>query len=248
VGGAPHPPPLPPMPPRPDTPAEFDAWARDYEVALQRGLSVSGEGSDYFARGRVAWVQRRLRELGAPPPATVLDHGCGIGSQTALLRDELGAKLVVGIDPSAESLRVARHRRGSDRLRFEVTADFRPGGDVDLAYCNGVFHHIPPDERPAAVDLVRRALRPGGLFAFWENNPWNPGTRWVMSRIPFDRDAITLSALEARRLLREGGLDVLGVDFQFVFPRALAPLRAVEPWLAKLPLGAQYLALALRPR
>ena len=23
-----------------------------------------------------------------------------------------------------------------------------------------------------------RALRPGGLFALWENNPWNPGTRW----------------------------------------------------------------------
>jgi hypothetical protein len=26
----------------------------------------------------------------------------------------------------------------------------------------------------AAVDYVYRSLRPGGLFAFWENNPWNP--------------------------------------------------------------------------
>lgn len=52
----------------------------------------------------------------------------------------------------------------------------------------------------AVVDLVRRSLRPGGVFAFWEINPWNPGTRHVMSRIPFDRDAIMLTPPEARWL------------------------------------------------
>src|SRR4029434_4043103 len=76
--------------------------------------------------------------------------------------------------------------------------------DGVLVYCNGVFHHIPPQAREAAVAYVARALRPGGLWAFWENNPWNPGTRYAMHRIPFDRDAIPLTPPEARRLLQAG--------------------------------------------
>jgi hypothetical protein len=53
-----------------------------------------------------------------------------------------------------------------------------------------------------------RSLRPGGLFAPWENNPWNPNTRYVMSRIPFDRDATTLSPPKAVGLLRQNGFQV----------------------------------------
>jgi len=53
------------------------------------------------------------------------------------------------------------------------------------------------------------ALKPGGLFAFWENNPWNPGTRIVMSRIPFDRDAEIISPPAAKRLLRRAGFSIL---------------------------------------
>ncbi len=118
---------------------------------------------------------------------------------------------------------------------------------MDMAFCNGVFHHIPLAERADAVASVFQALRPGGLFAFWENNPWNPGTRYVMSRIPFDRNAITLPPPEARRLLRSGGFHVLRSDFLFYFPRALAALRIMEPVLRKLPLGAQYLVLCRKP-
>jgi hypothetical protein len=39
-----------------------------------------------------------------------------------------------------------------------------------------------------------------------ENNPWNPGTRYVMSRIPFDRDAIPLTPSAARHLLKRAAL------------------------------------------
>jgi hypothetical protein len=33
----------------------------------------------------------------------------------------------------------------------------------------------------------------GGLFVLWDNNLWNPSTRYVKSRIPFVRAAITLT-------------------------------------------------------
>jgi SAM-dependent methyltransferase len=125
--------------------------------------------------------------------------------------------------------------------------EYEPDGTLDLAYCNGVFHHIPLHEREAAVGYVYRAVRPGGLFALWENHPWNPGTRYVMSKCVFDKDAIVLTPSESRRLLTGQGFQVLRTDFAFIFPRTLKALRPLEKWLHKLPLGAQYQVLARKP-
>jgi hypothetical protein len=80
-----------------------------------------------------------------------------------------------------------------------------------------------------------------------ENNPWNPGARLVMARIPFDKDAEPLSPVEARRLLRSGGFArCSSLRTLFYFPRPLAFLRPVEPLLALLPLGAQYYILGIK--
>jgi SAM-dependent methyltransferase len=223
----------------------FDAYAGDYDAALNQGLSATGEGKEYFARGRVAWLAARLRRMGFRP-RTVLDFGCGTGSSSLFLRDLLGAERVIGIDPSERSLEAARRCLVSEGIEFLAPGQLVGDGRFDLAFCNGVFHHIPPSVRADAVAGVKRALRPGGLFSFWENNPWNPGTRYVMSRIPFDRDAITLTPPEARRLLESGGFTTVRTDFLFIFPRALALLRPVERLVVRLPLGAQYQVLACK--
>ncbi len=97
------------------------------------------------------------------------------------------------------------------------------------------------------VRLLRDALAPGGCLAIFDNNPWNPGARYVMWRIPFDRGAVMLSAREARRMVEAGGLEVVRVDHLFVFPRSLRWLRFLEPRLAFAPIGAQYLVLSLNP-
>lgn len=117
-----------------------------------------------------------------------------------------------------------------------------------LAFCNGVFHHIPKSERAAAADFVFRSLRPGGIFSFWENNPLNPGTLYIMRKCPFDRDAEPLTHFTGRGLLRSAGFEIISTSFQFVFPRPLAALRRVEPTLAALPLGAQYQILCRKPQ
>ena len=228
----------------PPAPGEhpFDRFAAEYDEALARGISVSGEDKEYFARGRVAWLSRYRAEP-LPRPRTVLDFGCGTGTATPYLLGLEGAERLVGVDLSEESIQVARQRHPTARASFLSLGEFEPRGDCDLAFCNGVFHHIPTDQRAAAIDLIYQALAPGGVFAFWENNPWNPGTRYVMSRIPFDRDAVLLWPRGARALLRTGGFEVLGTDFLFVFPRFLAPLRRLEPALSRWPLGAQYLVL-----
>ncbi len=68
-----------------------------------------------------------------------------------------------------------------------------------------------------------------------------------MSRIPFDRDAITLLPGQSRRLLSTAGFRVLRTDFLFYFPKLLAGLRPVERYLSSIPLGAQYLVLCQKP-
>jgi hypothetical protein len=68
-----------------------------------------------------------------------------------------------------------------------------------------------------------------------------------MSRIPFDRDAILLSAGEVRTLVRVAGLRVLHTQFHFIFPGFLRALRPLERFASRLPLGAQYQVLSEKP-
>jgi SAM-dependent methyltransferase len=176
-----------------------------------------------------------------------MDFGCGTGSATPFFFEQLRCESVVGVDVSAASVAVARATHGArPGVRFAVLGEYQPDGRCDLVFCNGVFHHIEPAARPGALQWIRRCLRPDGLLALWENNPWNPGAQIVMARIPFDRDAIKISPPAARRLVAANGFEVLEVSFQFIFPRLLKWLRALEAPLAGWPLGAQYQVLARR--
>ncbi len=227
--------------------SDFDAWSSDYDEALARGLSVSGEDKLYFARERIAFLGGCLRELGVRPDS-VLDFGCGTGAATPYFLELLGVEQVVGVDSSERSLELARERHGSSQARFVTAREFSPGPVFPLAYCNGVFHHVPVAERPRVARRIRDSLQPGGHFALWENNPWNPGARYVMWRIPFDRDAQMLSARAACRLLVAAGFEIVRTDHLFIFPRALRGLRFLEQHLRATPLGAQYQVLARRPQ
>jgi len=226
------------------TDAQFDKHADTYDSDLNEALAASGENRQFFAQGRVEWLARCLRRIKFQP-SSAIDYGCGIGDTTELLRDIVGVRLITGLDVSPRSLELARvaHRDAS----FMSFSEYVPASNVDLVYCNGVFHHIPPAERGAAVDYIYRCLRPGGIFALWENNPWNPGANHVMANCVFDRDAIKLSPPESKRLLGARGFQIVGVTATFLFPRMLRFLRFLEPPLSTLPLGAQYQVLCQRP-
>lgn len=214
-----------------------------YEQMLERGIGLSGEDRQYFIEGRVNDLKAQL----PVSPKRILDFGCGTGEASAYLAKAFPGADVVGVDTALPALAYAQKHHGSPRVSFEAVADLTGQGTFDLCYVNGVFHHIPPAERLESVRYIFRALAPGGHFALFENNPWNPGTRLVMSRIPFDRDAITLTAPETRKLVREGGFTVAGATrFLFYYPNMLRFLRFTEPQLVHLPLGGQYYVLATR--
>ncbi|MCU0707630.1 MAG: class I SAM-dependent methyltransferase [Pirellula sp.] len=228
--------------------SEFDAVAGDYEGALQQGLRVSGESAEYFATSRIQWLQQRLEKLGISVAGhTAIDFGCGTGNSIPHLQRFLEVKHIVGLDPSRESLRMASARFSDPNVEFHAPTDYHVCRDAGLAFCNGVFHHIEPADRHNALVQIRTYMKPGAVFAYWENNPWNPGTRYIMKRIPFDKDAIPISIPESHRLLRNAGFQILSTDSCFYFPRMLHWLRWMEPWLCKIPLGAQYLVIAQNP-
>jgi SAM-dependent methyltransferase len=222
----------------------FDSYASEYDAALEKGISVSGEDKDFFARARVEYLAKRLLNFYGYAPERVVDFGCGTGSAIPYFLQTFPKASIVGIEVSTKSIEIAKSLHKSDKVHFEHFDAQWSNGSFDLVFCNGVFHHIPPDFRENALRKVWDALKPNGVFSFWENNPWNPGTRIVMSRIPFDREAETISPVAARRLLRKAGFSIMESTSAFYFPRILSLLRPLEGFLAKLPLGAQYLILA----
>jgi SAM-dependent methyltransferase len=226
--------------------AAFDDYADAYEQVLNKGVALSGESPDYFAEGRIDHTASWLQALGVGSPGRVADFGCGVGNSVPHLRHRFLEARLLGLDVSARSIKRARHRHG-DTARFAVVNEDEFARDHDLVYCNGVFHHITPDSRRECAMLVYELLVPGGYFALWENNPWNPGTRWVMRRIPFDHDAISLAAPEARSLVSGAGFEVVGTQYCFYFPRALRAFRPLERLGHRVPLGAQYCVLARKP-
>ena len=124
----------------------FDSYAHDYDTALNRGLAVSGEDKTFFAKGRILWLSRCLKKL-AFAPRSVLDYGCGTGTATPFFIDILRAENVVGVDLSAKSLEVARQTQTGLPVEFRLISDYHPSATIDLAFCNGVFHHVPPEKR-----------------------------------------------------------------------------------------------------
>jgi SAM-dependent methyltransferase len=232
--------------PRHRSPNLFDNYAHRYEGVLNRALSPSGETRPYFARQRILWLHNQLQAIGFKP-SRVLDYGCGTGGSVPFLMEILRPRGVLGVDVSGESLIQARSEHGGEGIEFANLQDYQPRSEFQLAFCNGVFHHIAPTQRPAALRYIYDSLVPGGIFALWENNPWNPATCYITGRCEFDNGAMPISSARARKLLCRNSFQVLKASSHFYFPRWLKWLRPLEPTLARLPLGAQYMLLARKP-
>lgn len=213
-----------------------------YEAMLQEGLRLTGESPAFFAQGRLKDLRSRLPS--GWTPRRILDFGCGVGTTTSALAALYPSADVVGLDTAVKALERARKEVASNRVSFGSIDTLNQVPPFNLCYINGVFHHIEPARRLDVLKTLYQATTPGGYLALFENNPWNPGTRLVMHRIPFDRDAVPLSSRLARRLIQEAGFSrPPAVRYLFYFPRWLSFLRFTESGLAGFPLGAQYYVL-----
>lgn len=122
-----------------------------------------------------------VAEFGA---RSVLDVGCGTGTLACLLA-ERGLQ-VVGLDPAAASLDIARRKPHAVNVRWVHGAvDALPPLQVDLATMTGNVAQVflTDEEWAATLGGVRDALRPGGRLAFESRRPERRAWReWTPER------------------------------------------------------------------
>ncbi|TLS46542.1 class I SAM-dependent methyltransferase [Streptomyces montanus] len=132
---------------------------------------------------------RVVEEFGA---RRVLDIGCGTGVFALLLAGR-GIE-VVGVDPAAASLEVARAKPGGDRVRWiHGDATALPPLRVDLAAMTANAAQEITDSEAWRMTLrgAYEALRPGGRFVFETRDParraweeWNREASYGVVEIP----------------------------------------------------------------
>jgi SAM-dependent methyltransferase len=215
--------------------AEFDDHALGYVRDMENTVPGMLAEGDYFSRYKVEMVAARTR---AEPPRAILDFGCGIGLALQQLVEYFPKAEVWGYDPSQVSLDHARTR--APTARYASAIDDLPKSHFDVVFIANVFHHIPKDARLAAMRACGELLSGYGRIFIFEHNPYNPATRWVFERCPFDEGAEMLKRRATIALAESAGLHVASKRYTLFFPKPLAIFRKLEPAISWLPLGAQY--------
>lgn len=214
---------------------EFDQYAADYDRMLTEAMPSGLGESDYFAEYKVKLLARLLKGKAL---RRVLDFGCGAGRSLPYLLQFFPDSECWGYDVSSESLKLAAQAAPEARLSSDWSVIEQQQFEIVLAA--NVFHHIEPADRVAALQRCRKILAPEGMLFLFEHNPFNPLTRRVFERCPFDADAEMFSLGEARKMSQQAGFLKESHGYTLFFPKPLAWLRALEPLLTGVPLGAQY--------
>jgi SAM-dependent methyltransferase len=100
-------------------------------------------------------------------PGRVLELGCGHGRNALYLASQ-GCE-VDAVDFSEKAIGWAEERAAGSGLKVNFICnsifdlDINPSA-YDIVYDCGCFHHLPPHRRETYVDLVTKALKPGGRF------------------------------------------------------------------------------------
>jgi SAM-dependent methyltransferase len=167
------------------SPERSALFAEAYESLTEiLGERRRRSGTPMGALGLAPNAAERIADFLGPPPAWLLDIGCGTGVLVqAMIARGYEAH---GIDVCPRLIATGLERMDRDagppgpngRLLCGdfLREDMAGGGPYDLVHSNDVLEHIHPDE---AADFARKAfelLRPGGLLWLITPNRWaGPG-------------------------------------------------------------------------
>ncbi|GAA1593386.1 class I SAM-dependent methyltransferase [Kribbella sancticallisti] len=126
--------------------------------------------ADWYDARFVAGAPRHqpsLPELLGPGSGRCLDLGCGTGRNFDTIRDS--GRSVVGVDHSADQLRLARTR--TDGPLIEADAAMLPFDDASFDTVLAMWISTDLDDFTGALTEATRVLRPGGLLVCYGVHP-----------------------------------------------------------------------------
>lgn len=108
----------------------------------------------------------------------VLELGCGSGGATVPLKRRFRDANVYAIDAAAPMLKQAHKTLESQGLAVYLSQRLAedtgfPDGSFDLVFALILFHEVSADAARAILTEVRRILRPGGLMAIADVEPYS---------------------------------------------------------------------------
>jgi hypothetical protein len=195
------------------------------------------------ARGRVRWLRHCLDALGERP-ANMISLGWDHGSTTSEFFANLHIQTLTTIDVAPQRSLTRELRSADGKAAYIHVTDYRASESADLAFTHGIFEQLRPEDRLAGAVLVFRSLKPGGLFAVWQNNPWSPSGVLGARETPFGEPGPVITPRTVRRLLSGVGFDIVHTTSAIHFPDALA---WCQPLLSPITIGKQYMVLARKP-
>ena len=173
---------------------EMASWFADWSAR------VEGDPRDRFLS--------RFIEL-LPPSGSVLDLGCGAGVPSTKRLAE--AFQVVGADISEAQIALARQNvPEAEFLRADMLDLDLPEASFDGIAAFYSISHVPREQHPRVFSLVRRWLRPGGVFLASLGVGDIPG--WTGEWLGVPMFFSSHSADANRRLLEEAGLSIVRAD------------------------------------
>ena len=222
---------------------EFDKFAEEYTEIHRKNIRITGEEPDFFSRYKIEDMNHVWSLLKANSnPEHILDFGGGVGASSPHMRELFPSAEIVIADVSRRSLEIADRRNIQNMSTLHFDGETLPisDGTFDMALASCVFHHIPEESHQGLLREIRRVLKPGGLLFVFEHNPWNPLTVHAVNTCPFDENAVLISAPNMRDRMKAAGFTGLSVSFRIFFPGLLRKFRVLEPYLVRVPIGAQY--------
>ncbi len=99
----------------------------------------------------------------------ILDVGCGFGLFAAYFGQTQPRRRIVGIDPDARRIGLARDvasKLGLSQHEFHVgdVRDAELAGPFDAAYVLDVMHHLPREDQARVLQRLRSLLARGGML------------------------------------------------------------------------------------
>jgi SAM-dependent methyltransferase len=230
---------------------EFDRISKDYSAGFDDPVKkIFGESARSFLLPKIKLLTKALRRERADLilcPAVLLDFGCGAGDFLGEIAEIFPHWRLEGCDVSTGMLTEARKRLGAkvEKIKlWEISDGSITTCKYDVITVVCVLHHILPEMWSDSLKNVTAALKPGGMLAVFEHNPWNPITRWMVSRTVVDLNAHLLSAPVLKRHLPTQEFKSIELRNFFFFPPRLDFLAFSEIWLGGIPMGGQYALFA----